>query len=406
VPKRSNVRLTKRVAEAAQPETMTFDSDVTGFGLRVTRGGSRSFIIQFRTRTGRQRKLTLGHFPDLTVDQARDQARIELGRVAQGMDPSAERAELRQSWSVRDLADHYCNEYATSRNLKPRTVKDARHLLDRFAIPRIGSRKVSEVEPSSIRRLHGEAQRAAGPYQANRLLATLRRMFALAVEGGQRATNPSKGITKFPEEERWRDLSEDEVGRLLRACDSYHNQNAANAVRMLLFTGARLNEVLKADWQQFDLDREVWLKPSAHTKTKRQHRIELSGPLLDMLREMRRDDPDGHYLFPGKDRTPDPKRPGEDARRPRSDLQKPWDWLTRRASLSDVRIHDLRRTAAGFMLDDGESLSVIGSALGHTQLSTTTRYARLRNDAQRRGLESAARRMVRAKGSNTRTRLA
>jgi integrase len=218
-------------------------------------------------------------------------------------------------------------------------------------------------------------------------------MFSLAVEQQLRSTNPCKGVKKFPEDQRWRNFSDEEVARILRACDAYPLQNPANAIRLLLFSGARLQEVLKAEWSQFNLNAGIWEKPSSHTKTKRQHRLQLEGHVLDLIRDMRTDDPDGRFLFPGKDAEPDPTAPDADLRRPRADLKRPWEWIVKEAKLEDARRHDLRRTTASFMLDAQVPLEAIGKALGHTQLSTTTRYAHLRQSAQGAAIRQAGDRM-------------
>lgn len=387
MPRKSKVRLTKRIADAALPGKFVWDSEVPGFGIRVTPAGTKTFVLQYRL-PGNQGRNALGGYPALTVDQARELARAQLFAVKQGRNPSAEKKAARGAPTLAWLADFYCGDYASAASLRPDTVRDARYLLTTHAIPSLGSRKLGELRPADIRRLHGEVRATASVYQANKLLAILSKMFSLAIEQELRASNPCKGIKKFPEDQRWRHLSEDEVARLLEACDQYPNQNAANAVRLLLFTGARLQEVLKAEWRHFDLVAGLWEKPSAHTKTKRQHRLQLAGPALALLQSMRSMDPTGSYLFPGKTTA------GSTAERPRADLKRVWPWLIAKAGLQDVRIHDIRRTTASFMLADDVPLTTIGKALGHTQVSTTARYAQLRESAQREALGRAGERMT------------
>lgn len=391
MPKRSSNRLTKSQVDAARPGDWLWDSGVTGFGLRVTPTGTRSFIIRYRNAAGDQKYAVIGRYPTLTVDQARAEAQVRLAEVAKGEDPTANRKALKAAPTLSDLADEYLGPYAASRNLKPNTVRDARGVL-RIALDTLGRRKVLEITTTDIRKVHGDARRDAGVYQANKLHAVLSKMFSLAAEIGWRTgDNPCRGIPKFPEDQRWRNLSESEVSRLLQACDEYENPNAANAVRLLLFTGARLQEALKAEWSQFDLERGLWEKPSAHTKQKRQHRLELDGPALDLLREMRTQDPMGRYLFPGEPKITDA---GKVLPRARADLKRPWGWIVREAGLENVMLHDLRRTTASFMLSGGASLSTVGKALGHTQASTTARYAHLSQDVQREALKGAGERMA------------
>ena len=168
---------------------------------------------------------------------------------------------------------------------------------------------------------------------------------------------------------------------------------------------ARLNEVLRAEWPQFDLEAGLWEKPSAHTKTKRQHRLELEGPALELLRGMA--DAKSHpvYLFPGnpklrrKSAPVDIKTGKPKGIRPRADLKYPWREVSSIAGLKGVRLHDLRRTTASFMLSGGSSLATVGKALGHTQASTTQRYATLAASVQREGLREAGERMVASKAT-------
>jgi integrase len=437
--------LSRRTIEAACPGQFLWDDGkrgISGFGLRVTPGGTRTFIYRYRSHA-KQRFLTLGRYPTLTIEQARKLARIRAGEVGVGSDPQAARKALRDAPTMASLVSVYLDEYAPSQALRAATVRNARALLT-IATARLGSMKVAEVAITDIRKLHGDmraegiASGHKGVYQANRLLAVLSKMFSLAIERGWRTDNPCKGVRKFPEDQRWRNLSEDEVGRLLAACDDYEagvrpvlegedpevaerkqtqlpdiersatDREAADAVRLLLFTGARLREVLMAEWRQFDLEGGLWEKPSAHTKSKRQHRLELDGPSLALLKAMAEHKRDPVYLFPGN---PELRRKGVplDIRTgqpkgiaPRADLRHPWRMMRMLAGLEGVRLHDLRRTTASFMLSEGSSLATVGKALGHTQASTTARYATLAASVQREGLKAAGERMAGLKSKATR----
>ena len=182
-------------------------------------------------------------------------------------------------------------------------------------------------------------------------------------------------------------------------------RGGADAIRLLLFTGARLQEVLKAEWREFDLERGLWTKPSSHTKTKRLHRVELDGPALELLTEMHSRRTHARFLFPGE---PSKGRGAGkvDEVKPRVGLKRPWAAVVKLAGLEDVRLHDLRRTLASFMLSDGASLATVGKALGHTQVATTNRYAHLASSVQRSALGSAGRRMVAAQAREKRGNVA
>jgi integrase len=409
MPKLSSTRLTKRLVEAAKPGQCLSDCDVRGFRVVVSPSGARRFVAHYRLPNGNQSTVKLGTFPALTVEEAREAAREQLALVRKGIDPGKRKRELREAPTLSDLAQQYLVDYATARDLRAATIRNARNLLAKVPGPMM-RRKVQEVTTAELRKLHGDVRAAGveagakGVYQANRLLATLSKMFSLAIELEWRTDNPCKGVRKFGEDQRWRNLADCEVIRLLTACEAYEAEHddamaydAADAIRLLLFTGARRQEVLAAEWGQFDLQAGIWEKPSAHTKTRKQHRLELDGPALDLLRAMRARASHGRFLFPGH-----PKRVGRVfdmagnpiATKPRADLKKPWAWVVDRAALADVRLHDLRRTTASFMISGGASLATVGKALGHTQASTTARYAHLSQTVQREELKRAGERMV------------
>jgi integrase len=398
MPKLSAVRLTKRIVEDARPGAFISDAVLRGFGLMVTPAGTKCFVVSYRKEAGGQGRQVIGHFPADTVEQARIEAQQRLSGVKAGKDPASTRRTLRAIPTVSVLAETYVGDYARARHLRDSTVRDARTVL-RYALATLGARKVCDVTTTEIRTLHGRVAHEVSRYQANRMLAVLKRMFGLSIEHGWQTTNPCQGLGKFPEDQRWRNLSESEVAGLLGACRAYPDQNAANVVRLLLFTGARLREVLSAQWDQFDLERGLWEKPSAHTKTRRQHRVELEGPALHLLREMH-GKTNCLYLFPGK---PIVKAGGAIVLPPRADLKRPWRWLCKAAGLSDIRLHDLRRTTASFMLNGGASLATIGKTLGHTQAATTARYAHLSGTVQREELRRAGERMAALGGGSPTT---
>ena len=168
--------------------------------------------------------------------------------------------------------------------------------------------------------------------------------------------------------------------RLTEALANHSSRDAANAVRLLLLTGARRGEVLSATWHQFDLAVGVWTKPSSHTKQKREHRVPLSASARQLLADMRTDaerrGETSPYLFPA--RTGDA---------PIGDIKKSWIALCKAAGINGVRLHDLRHTYASVLASAGQSLPVIGALLGHTQPSTTARYAHLFDDPLRAATE-------------------
>jgi integrase len=245
--------------------------------------------------------------------------------------------------------------------------------------PELGKLKVADVRHADIDRLHRKVSQRA-PYRANRMAAVVSTMMNLAVKLEWRDDNPVRGIERNHEERRYRYLTGDELRRLTEALATHSSQQAANAVRLLLLTGARRGEVLGASWDQFDLEAGIWTKPSSHVKQKREHRIPISAPARQLLAEIKADakrrGEATPYVFPS--RTGDGHL---------VDIKESWRGLCKAAGIDGVRLHDLRHTFASVLASAGLSLPVIGALLGHTQPGTTARYAHLFDDPLRAATE-------------------
>ena len=255
-------------------------------------------------------------------------------------------------------------------------------MIERDILPGLGRHtKVADVTPTNIRKLHRKVT-ARAPYRANRVLALLSKMFSLAITWEMRSRidgNPCEDIKRNQEVKRKRYLKPDELARLMKALDGLADQQAADIVRLLLLTGARSGEVLAMRWDQLDLDAGKWTKPGATTKQKTDHEVPLSPDAVRLLSELQ-EAPAGAgavavgCVFPGRDRT------GH-----RVDLKKPWAALTAEAGIAGLRVHDLRHSYASMLVSAGHGLPVIGALLGHSQVSTTARYAHLFDEVTRTG---------------------
>ena len=367
-------KLTKRVVEAAKPDPsrdlFLWDTQLPGFGLRVYPSGKRKYIVQYRTKSKRQRRYVIGPHGVLTAEKARDKARDVLGQVHDGGDPAGEARATREAPTVADLAADYLQRHALP-NKRPSSVRNDRSMLDRLILPRLGKVKVAAVTRRDIEAIHTGLR--AKPYRANRVLALVSKMFNLAVAWGWRGDNPAKGIPRYHEDRRERWLSSEELARLWSVLEAHPNQRAANAVKLMVLTGARRGEVLSATWDQFDLDRGVWTKPSHHTKEKRTEHVPLSKLALALLATMQAvADPLLPHLFPGKTHG-----------KALSEIKKFWQSVRLEAGIEGVRLHDLRHTYASSLVSRGVSLHIVGRLLGHTQPQTTARYAHLDDDALR-----------------------
>ena len=379
--------LTDKIVAALPPPTkgnrIRWDGG-SGFGVRVTSAGARAFVLRYRNAAGRDTQMTIGSTRDWSVAKARKHADALRHQVDTGADPLKARKTTREALTVADLADRFEAEHLP--DLRPATTRDYRAMLRRHIRPALGNDKVADVQPKAIRDMHRKIA-ATAPYVANRVVALLSKLFAFAIGEGVRADNPAKGAKRAPEAKRERFLSPAEIARLSDALIAHPERGSANAVRLLLLTGARRMEVLGSTWRQFDLDNGVWLKPAATTKQKKDHRLPLSAPARQMLADMRSEaDLEDErrqrhrlapiaFLFPGKE--------GQAV----TDIKHFWAAICRKAGIEGVRLHDLRHTHASILASLGLSLPIIGALLGHTQAATTHRYAHLLDDPLRAATE-------------------
>jgi len=360
-------KIMRSLALPASGNRIEYDTEVKGFGARVTSAGARSFVVNYRI-DGRERRLTVGSFPDWTVAAAREQAKALKRRIDLGDDPMAERNAAKTAPTVQGLADRYLAEHATRK--RERSAAEDESLLRQHILPRLGRLRVEAVRRADIEALHREVSKAT-PIRANRALSLLTKMFNLAIGWELRADSPCRGIQKNPENKRERYLTPAELERLMAALAEHPYQSSACAVRLLLLTGARRNEVLAATWDQFDLAVGVWVKPASNTKQNKLHRVPLSAPARQLLSEMR-EKATGEALFPG--------RRGNDQQ---ASLKTFWASICKAADIQGVRVHDLRHSYASYLASSGLSLPVIGALLGHSSPVTTQRYAHLLDDPLR-----------------------
>ena len=365
-------RTIKSPTRPAEGYTILWDDEVKGFGVRTTANGAVAFIFNYRTRGGRLRRLTIGDTSEYSVETARKVAKRHRHVVDEGGDPLADRRAERGAPDFKDLADEYINKHLPKK--RPSSRKIDEQTLEKVLLPVLGPLKVTEITFDDIDGIHHKISKRA-PYRANRVVALLSKMFSLAIKKRWRGDNPAKGIERNQESKRARYLSNDELSRLTEALAAYPDQHTADAIRLLLLTGARRGEVLSLKWDQIDFEAGTWTKPGATTKQKTEHVVPLSAPALQLLAKMRecsRSD----YAFPNRDGS------GH-----RVDLKKPWQAICKAANITGLRVHDLRHSYASFLVSAGLSLPVIGALLGHTQPGTTARYAHLHDDPLRKATE-------------------
>lgn len=374
-------KLTKRIVDAAEvraAEYFIWDDDIPGLGLRVFPSGRKGYVVQYRAGR-RSRRISLGPSTVLTCEQARTRAITIIAAAKNGKDPAAERDAGRKVITVKELAERFDKEHIAIR-VKASTAKEYRRNLARFILPALGRLTVTGITRADVAKFHHDMRHI--PYQANRCLEVVSKMFSLTEMWGLRpdGSNPRKHIRKYPEEKRERFLSAAElrrIGEVLREmeCEGIELLSAILAARLLIFTGCRLNEIMTLKWEHVDLADKVLRLPDSKTGAKIVH---LGQPAVEQLETAARID-GNPWVITGT-------LPGQRL----SDLQPFWQRVRARAGLKDVRIHDLRHTFASIAVASGQGLPMIGKLLGHTQVQTTARYAHLAAEPVKIAADSVA----------------
>jgi len=357
------MRLTKKTIEAAEPgeaDYFLWDDDVPGFGLRVYPSGTKSFLLQYR-QGARTRRLKLGRYPVLSPEEARRLAIRRLAEALEGKDP---RAKPKASPTLQECAERFLTEYVPYKASS--TQREYRRLLEDVILPCLGNKCLSDITPETVAAVYRGW--LTHPAQANKAVAVLSRLFTLYGEGH----NPCRGIKSFKERPRRRYLSPEELTRLGEVLRRHEDSHPAQvlAIRLLLLTGCRLNEILTLKWENVDVKRGLLHLP--HTKTGERD-VYLGSAAVELLKKAPRL---SEWVIPGRDPS-----------RPLVNLTSFFRRICQEAKLKDLRIHDLRHTHASFGVGSGLSLYLVGGLLGHKQAATTQRYAHLMDDPLREAAE-------------------
>ena len=379
-------KITKRTVDALagqERERVVWDDDLKGFGVRVHPTGRKVYIVKTRYR-GRVIKMTIGPHGAVTPSYARVRAAEIITDARAGKNPVGRNADAP---TMIALGKRFLKEYVST-HCKTSTAEEYRRSVKLFIDPRIGRYRVPDIQRSDIAALHYDMRDT--PYQANRTLGVLSKMFNLAELWDLRpdGSNPCRHVKRFREEKRERFLSDVEYQRLGAALkdievDGSETASAIAAVRLLMLTGCRLSEIQKLRWEHVDLGASELRLPDSKTGAKV---VYLGDPAIAVLERIDRRD-GNPWVIAG--------------RKPEShltDLQHPWRRIRARAGLDDVRIHDLRHSFASGGLLVGEGLPMIGKLLGHTQVQTTARYAHLANDPVKSAANRIASRIAEVSG--------
>ncbi len=368
----AKVKLSKSLIDSLKPDGSRradyFDESMRGFFLRVEPSGTKTFYQFYRNKGGRGRNFKLGRYGAITLSQARDLASACMYEVYKGNDPSADRSGHRRDPTVSDLAKLFREHHITSK-LAVSTQREYGRLLDKRILPKLGSWKVVEISRADVLKWHLEMKET--PREANHALAVLSKMLSFSVNTyGFRESNPCLGVQRFKGSKRERFLQPEEFARLgsaiqKAASDGGRNIFAVRAIQLLALSGCRRSEVLSLKWTFVDKERSCLHLPTSKTGKKT---VPLGAPALACLQSIPKLK-GSVWVFPNFD--------GEGHLRA---LDWTWYQIRKEAGLTDLRLHDLRHTFASVGASQGVGLSILGKALGQSQLATTQRYAHLYDD--------------------------
>lgn len=354
----------------ADRDTVFWDSELLGFGVRVYPTGRKVYVVQTRTGGENGKRVTVGRHGVITPEEARRRAALTVSRIKAGEDPIPEPLAVTKGPTVADLAAVYLEEIVEVR-LKPASAKVYRSVIGKHVLPALGRKPALSVDHAAVSALHHSL--AATPSVANRAVEMLFRIYRAAEEREliPEGSNPCRQVSMNRPRRHERFLTDREFRRLGRALDEEEKNGGsrmyvAMAIRLLLLTGCRKNEVLNLSWDHVDLEACEMRLADGKTGPRR---VQLSPAAAEVLARI--PPAEGNpYVIPGM-------RPGSRM----SELQRPWMRIRERAGLQDLRLHDCRHSFASRALALGESLPAIGRLLGHSQVQTTARYAHLARDS-------------------------
>ena len=383
------VKFTDRKVSSLKPvegrQVDYWDQDTPGLGLRVSPGGTASWVLKYRTQSGAQRRLTLGRYPELRLGDARDRAREHRVAVIDGGDPARQKQRARKrARTVADLAERYVSDYAKPNK---RSWREDERILRRDVLPKIGDMDFPNVSREEINALLRPIVDRGSSFQANRTFATLRKMFNWAVRTqGWLKVSPCADMPRptLKEPVRERELTDNEIREIWRRTEQGAEVDGRTrtmtepiqiVMKLLLMTGQRLGEVSRAIKSEFDLEKGIWLIPGGRTKNGKRHEVHLTEAacqLVDRAMELG-EGLDTEYLFPNRKTGRKGQMPGRqpiDPAAPNHALRR----VLAESEIVDVRPHDFREAVASGMARLGVPELHVGAVLNHTRQSVTAKH--------------------------------
>lgn len=356
------------------------DIKTPGLQLRVTPSGTKTFSVLRRVH-GTLERITIGRYPDVSIEQARRKAAEINSDIAKGLNPGEVKRGRKAELTFSDLFQEYLERH--SKPTKRTWAEDDSKYRTYLAKP-LGNKKLSAIDRASIAAIHSSITKAGHGITANRVKALVSSIFGWAISAGLWETNPALGIKLNREKSRDRFIQGDELPRFFQALADEENETMRDYFLLSLLTGARRANVLAMRWGDVNLDRAEWR--IKETKNGTPQTVTLSPEAIEVLRNRKPTEP-CEFVFPGVGRTGHLVEP-----------KKGWQRILEKAGITDLRIHDLRRTLGSWQAKTGASLTIIGKSLNHKNQNTTAIYARLDLDPVRESVNAATSAMMEAGG--------
>ncbi|MHB8165292.1 MAG: tyrosine-type recombinase/integrase [Sulfuricella sp.] len=367
----------------AGKRTVHHDAKTTGLQIRVASGGAKTFCLYRRIKGGQPERVTLGRYPDMTIEQARRKASEINAAIEGGANPAEAKRAHKAEPTFADLFNEYIERHA---KLKKRTWAEDVQRFQQYLEKPLGGKRLSTITRQDIAAVHAAITKAGHGATANRVLALVSSIFGRGIEFSIIETNPAKGIRRNTETSRERFLQSDELPRFFQALADEENDTMRDYFLLSLLTGARRANVLSMAWRDVSLERAEWR--IGMTKNGTPQTVALSPEALTILLSRKETAMEGAlFVFPGSGACGHLAEP-----------KKGWKRVLARAGLDNLRIHDLRRTLGSWQAKTGASLAIIGKSLNHKNQATTAIYARLDLDPVRQSVNTATSAMLAAAG--------
>ncbi|WP_435416866.1 tyrosine-type recombinase/integrase [Parerythrobacter aurantius] len=381
MPRKSTTRLTQQLCDTVEAPTKSAKlyrcSDTRGLGLKAYPSGRKAFVFSYMAPDKREKRITIGELGPWKIGAARKRAEELRRLVDQGIDPAIEKKTERDAVGLREYWHWYRDSLLAKRSEAHQ--RDFKASWERKILPHLGPyTKLKQLSQSDIQAFLDRVTKESGPIYSNRCHSHLRVVLARAEVEGLISKKPAgKGVIRDKEEGRERYLTVTEMKRLSIALNKRRGDASADAIAVLMMTGARKSEVLAMRYDEISFQSAHWDIPSFKTKQRRRQRVHLSNASVEILTQRKKSANGQEFVFPGI---------GHSGRL--TEVRKTFESLLAECKITNCRLNDLRHSFASLLVSKGASLEVIGALLGHSQPHTTKRYAHLYDEALKEAAQS------------------